>query len=496
MRKAPEVGPDPLFGTVGRLALDALSDGVLLAGPDRSIVYANRAFESITGYSAGDLIGRSCALLQGPGTDPALVAAMRRALDAGELFEGEVLNYRRDGTPFWNALRLTPLRAADGTLQGFVGVQRDVGRLRETAAALQRTQEQLRAMLDNAPMVAFLKDLDGRYLLLNKAFAEFLGRGPLPAGVTDFDLFPADFAEQCIRRDREIAARGEGVQFEHIVGDRIFFETKFPVRDATGAVFAIGGVSVEITDRKRAEEQLALLRQRLEEERTLVALGAVTAEVAHEVRNPLFGITASLDAWEAMPDDEARRRATPRLVGNLRVQVERLQGVMEGLLDFGRRHAVRGTRLIDAVAVARAAARQVDSLAGELQVVVEIDDRLAESVVAEIDESGVVVALRNLLDNAIRHSQPGQRVRVAVERSASGLAWCVEDEGPGFAAEALALARTPFFSRRHGGTGLGLSIAERVAQEHGGTLELSNAADGGARAALRVPVAGDPVAPA
>jgi PAS domain S-box-containing protein len=484
----PDAEPESLLGTLGRQALEALADGVLLAGPDRTILYANPAFEAITGYSRQDVLGRNCSLLQGAGTSPRTVEAIRLALDEGRPFAGEILNYRRDGTPFWNALRLTPLRARDGALLGFLGVQRDMTREFETASALQRTQEQLRTMLDNAPMVAFLKDLDGRYLLINKAFADFLGRGPLPPGVTDLDLFPADFAEQCLRRDRAIAESGEPVQFEHVVGDRVFFETKFPVRDAAGRVFAIGGVSVEVTDRRHAEEQLALLRARLEKERALVALGAVTAEVAHEVRNPLFGITASLDAWEAMPDGEPRWRATPRLVANLRAQVERLQGVMSGLLELGRRQAAPGPHPVDAFAVASAAAGQVEALAGEQQVQVELDDRLGEAVLADLDESAVVVALRNLIDNAIRHSRPGQVVRVGVERTAEALAWCVEDRGPGFAAEALERARTPFFSRRRGGTGLGLSIAERVAQDHGGALELANG-PAGARAVLRLPLA-------
>jgi diguanylate cyclase (GGDEF)-like protein/PAS domain S-box-containing protein len=107
-------------------ALTAFLDGVLLTDADQIIVFANKAVTTTTGYASHELVGRNCRLLQGEETDPLTVDAIRDALAAGLPFTGTILNYRRDGTPFWNALTITPLRDADGAITHYVSGQRDV----------------------------------------------------------------------------------------------------------------------------------------------------------------------------------------------------------------------------------------------------------------------------------------------------------------------------------------------------------------------------------
>lgn len=98
---------------------------------DRALVYVNNAFLDATGYARDEVIGRNCRFLQGPGTDPEAVAAIRRALDALEPLEIQIVNHRKDGAPFLNHLRLTPVFDAARNPIAFVGVQSDVTRLHE-----------------------------------------------------------------------------------------------------------------------------------------------------------------------------------------------------------------------------------------------------------------------------------------------------------------------------------------------------------------------------
>jgi two-component system, LuxR family, sensor kinase FixL len=104
---------------VGVLAVDALSD-------DQPILYANRAFEALTGYAANEFQGRNCRFLQGSGTDPSTVAEIRSAIEQGQSFRGKILNYRKDGSPFWNLLHIAPLHDRYGRITHFIGVQSDV----------------------------------------------------------------------------------------------------------------------------------------------------------------------------------------------------------------------------------------------------------------------------------------------------------------------------------------------------------------------------------
>lgn len=114
--------PDDLFIQ----ALATTSEISLITDARQNILYVADSFTNITGYSRSEALGRNCRMLQGPGTDPDAKQAIRHALAAGEVFRGEILNYRKDGSAFWNALTITPLRDGDGRLTHFVSVQRDI----------------------------------------------------------------------------------------------------------------------------------------------------------------------------------------------------------------------------------------------------------------------------------------------------------------------------------------------------------------------------------
>jgi diguanylate cyclase (GGDEF)-like protein/PAS domain S-box-containing protein len=108
------------------LALETVSEGSLITNAARNTIYSNTAFTQITGYERSEILGVNCRILQGIDTSPEDLERMRVALDAAEVFQGTILNYRKDGTSFWNHLTITPLKNASGTLTNFVSVQRDV----------------------------------------------------------------------------------------------------------------------------------------------------------------------------------------------------------------------------------------------------------------------------------------------------------------------------------------------------------------------------------
>ncbi len=127
-------------------ALEVASEGFTIADarqPDQPLIYANQGFERITGYSIADVMGRNCRFLQGPDTDPSAMAEIRAALAEARPCLVEILNYRKDGSTFWNRLSITPVRDAAGHLTHFIGVQSDVTARRQAEVALRRTTEAL-----------------------------------------------------------------------------------------------------------------------------------------------------------------------------------------------------------------------------------------------------------------------------------------------------------------------------------------------------------------
>ena len=99
--------------------------------PEHPIIYANPHFSVITGYELPEILGHNCRFLQGPDTDQATVAAIRRAIGEQRVFRGEILNYRKDGMPFWNLLLLYPLNDTHGELEYYVGIQTDITEIKQ-----------------------------------------------------------------------------------------------------------------------------------------------------------------------------------------------------------------------------------------------------------------------------------------------------------------------------------------------------------------------------
>lgn len=122
------------------------AEGVTIADarlPDRPLIYVNEGFERVTGYPAAEVLGRNCRFLQGQDTDAAAVAEIRAAVAGERECVVEILNYRRNGTPFWNRLSITPVRDETGAVTHFIGIQSDVSARREAEEGLRRAKEAL-----------------------------------------------------------------------------------------------------------------------------------------------------------------------------------------------------------------------------------------------------------------------------------------------------------------------------------------------------------------
>jgi len=129
-------------------ALAAVAEGIAIADarlPDTPLIYVNAGFERLTGYSADEVLGRNCRFLQGPGSDRDTLDQLRAALRAQREVAVQLLNYRKDGTTFWNRLSITPVRDRSGAVTHFIAVQSDVTAEKNAQDALQRANEQLEA---------------------------------------------------------------------------------------------------------------------------------------------------------------------------------------------------------------------------------------------------------------------------------------------------------------------------------------------------------------
>ncbi len=406
--------------------------------------------------------------------------------------------------------------------------------LAQVGAALadgQLPERLLHAIIDTTPDLIFIKDRQHRYRMVNRSYArafhlqpeQFIGKNNLEVG------FPEELVlgnpERGIRGlwpdDRQVLDSGEPLVIPHdlvaIDGElRVFHTIKMPLRDAEGRVWGLLGFARDITELRRAEEELERYRdqlaelvaqrtaeltaanQRLQQEvaerrameqyvlRTerLAAMGRLAAALAHEINNPLQSMASSLELVLDFPLEEAERLEYLQAV---RREIQRLMDLTSRVLDFARPPQVerRPTSLCAAV-------RHALALAGKqlqhrrIRVETDLPEGLP-LVLASADHLSQVFL--NLIINAIDAMPGGGRLRVAARLDGDRAEVTFADSGPGIASDALATIFEPFYSTKERGTGLGLSISHSIIQQHNGTITAGNDAGGGALFTIRLPLA-------
>lgn len=462
-----------------------------LEPPGPTIVHTNAALSAMTGYSAEELRGHSPRLLQGPRTDRQVLDELKRRLQAGQPFRGEAINYRKDRSEFWMQWEVFPVQDVRGTTTHYVACQRDVTALHRAEQALQQSESRLRAAaegsLDAFWILSTERDSQGRPVAfrvvdINKRGERLLGRSREELlGQRLCEQVPALHQSGCLERYRQVLQSGEAVEEERPPSPPFsqvwLYRQIIPLEDGVAVTMR------DISARKAMEESL----RRSE---TMSALGALVAGVAHEVRNPLFAISAALDAFEA------RFGSRPEYARYLEVfhqESERLGQLLGELLEYGRPPS---TELAPGplVPVIEEAMQACQLLAERQQVEVDWEPPAVGLPMVSMERRRLVQVFQNLIQNALQHSPRGGRVRVRVEpvQGPRGveLRCTVEDQGPGFQPEDLPRLFEPFFSRRPRGVGLGLSIVHRIVEEHHGRAVMENHPQGGARAMVLLPCAG------
>lgn len=261
-------------------AFASLGEGVLVADAGRIFLSANPAFQRITGYGMQEKAGQPCAFLQGPETSPETIARIRTALTAGQPFSGEVLNYRKDGSCFWNDLTINPVRDAKGALTHFIGVVRDITAHKEIRQRLEAAEQRYRDLIDHVLSAIIVHGPNAEVLLINATASALLG-------ATLEDLQPkTDRGEETgrwrfFRPDGSVVERADypvyqvlktgqavGSQvigFDRADGARVWvMSNAYPLTDATGNMAEVVTCFTDVTGLIETERALMQSEERLQ----------------------------------------------------------------------------------------------------------------------------------------------------------------------------------------------------------------------------------------
>jgi ammonium transporter len=372
----------------------------------------------------------------------------------------------------------------------------------------QRSEEaRLRALVDNMPAHVYLRDLNGRFILINRRYEEFWGvhlselRGKTlfeAAAVTDADLQP----EIETSFDREVVAAGEPSRREVRViqggEEHAFANLRFPVRDGANEIVAIAGIDIDITAQKRNEAEMTELLRRVEMARDAAteadsAKSRFLASMSHELRTPLnaiIGFTRLVSRnAEGLPERQVDN------LSKILVSAEDLLGLIDEILDLSRVEAGEVSLEIaeaDVGAVVREVTDSLEPLVHRprVKLIVDVDPGLPAAVT---DQDKLKQILLNLVSNAINYTDDGS-IAVRAEELDGRFRVAVTDTGVGIPAAELPRIFDDFHraestgARERAGTGLGLAISQRLARALGGEITVESRLGFGSTFTLELPL--------
>lgn len=354
---------------------------------------------------------------------------------------------------------------------------------------LKKSQRNMKAILDTIPDIAWLKDVDSKYIIANKPFADAVGFLPEELfGKTDFDFWPEKYAELYIADDKEVIETRHEMRIEEPLvnkdGKELFIETiKMPVCNESGEVVGTVGISRDITERKNEEQEKAKLELHLQQSQKMESVGRLAGGVAHDFNNMLGVIMgyAQMSMETLSPDHP--------LYSNLDIicnAAERSTDLTRQLLAFARRQTV-APKIIDINEVITGMMKMLQRLIGEdINIIwqpmanlwkVKMDPSQLDQIIANLcvnsrdaikGVGGITITTKNMIideEYCVNHAGvlPGEYISLSVT-----------DDGCGIDKEMQNHIFEPFFTTKNvgEGTGLGLSTVYGAVQQNNGFINV------------------------
>lgn len=491
-----------------RLLVDAITDYAIYMLDTQGIVTSwNAGAQRFKGYEASEIIGHHFSTFYTPDDREAGLPekALHIARTEGR-FETEGWRIRKDGSRFWTHAVIDPIWSPSGELLGYAKITRDLTERKTAEAALKRSEEQFRLLVQSVSDYAiYMLDPGGHVVSWNAGAERIKGYKSDEIIGQHFSRFYQEEDRAVGAPERALAIAAKEGRFEKEAWRVRKDGTRFwasivvdAVRNEQGELVGFAKVTRDITEKMEAQRELDEAREALFQAQKMEAIGQLTGGVAHDFNNLLMVVLSSLELLrKRLPDDERLLS----LVYNAERAAQRGASLTQRMLAFARRQDldVGPVDLVDLVRGMR------DLLQRSLGPTIQIETRFPLSLPAvRTDANQLEAALLNLAVNA-RDAMPkgGPLVIAAKEEEldarnpvnlppGSYVCLSVEDSGEGMNEETLARATDPFFTTKGigKGTGLGLPMVHGLAEQSGGRLSIASQKDVGTTVSMWLPVYG------
>ncbi len=477
-------------------AITSSSSAIIVAdarSQDTPIIFCNPAFERMTGYLSAEVLGRNCRFLQGQGSDPQTVSLIREAIEKGAGCNVTLLNYRKDGTPFWNELLISPVRNAAGQLTHFVSVANDVTLQRQSKEHI----KELTALLDKAQDAIMVSDAEDNILYWNTGAERMYGW--TSEEVIGKNAVKILFKEEPIERKearRIVTERGEWageLRQQNKSGKLVLVESRWTLLDDDmGKPKAKLVINTDITERRELEIKL-LRMQRMD------SIGTLASGVAHDLNNVLNPIIMGLELLGLRLNDEKSQQ----IIATLQSSAKHGADIVRKILSFT--HGGEGERVT--VSVHHLICEQERICRDIFYRTIQIRTKLRDDLWGVVgDTTQLHQVLMNLCVNA-RDAMPNggtltiEATNLMLEdthlqlqpgiKSGPFVLITVSDTGMGISEDVMDKIFDPFFTTKEvgKGTGLGLSTVLGIVRGHHGFVDAYSQIGAGAQFRIYLPAA-------
>jgi PAS domain S-box-containing protein len=460
-------------------AIEQSDEVVLIAGLKGEVEFVNPAFTRVSGYSREEIQGRNPRLLKSGKHDQTFYKRLWDTILAGEIWRGEFINRKKDGSLYTQRTTITPVHDATGKLTNFIEISEDITQRKRDEEALRRSEEDFRSLVINAPYGICRANQDGsRLTAVNPAVVKMLGYSSEEEVLalnlaTDLLSSPTELA-----RVVEMVSQQEGFQHLETVWKRkdgkmiTVHGSGRAVRDGAG-VLRFEWIVEDVTATREMEQQLRQAQK-------MEAVGRLAGGIAHDFNNLLTVIRGYAELMLGETDlEKVRTRAQ-----NIMKASDRTAGLTRQLLAFSRKQ-VLWPQVLDLNAVMAEIQKMLPSLLGEdVRVVVIPGPKLGR---VKVDPSQLEQVLMNLAINARDAMTKGGKLVLETANVECDEAYCalhpgaqpgsyvmlaVSDSGCGMDAETQAHIFEPFFTTKpkDKGTGLGLATVYGIVKQSGGHI--------------------------